>query len=119
MKTLKDCPKSPNCVSTQTDQSDKKMEPIAFQGDTSRAVQAIKSVIQALPQAELVNESRDELHFTFKSKWLRFVDDVNFLIDPSQGLIHFRSASRTGYGDLGVNRKRMEDLTGKISAALK
>ena len=46
----------------------------------------------------------------FTSLLLRFVDDVEFLLDDEAKTIHFRSASRTGYGGLGVNRKRMEQV---------
>jgi uncharacterized protein (DUF1499 family) len=41
---------------------------------------------------------------------LGFVDDVEFYVDGSQKVIHLRSASRVGYWDLGVNRKRMESI---------
>jgi uncharacterized protein (DUF1499 family) len=30
---------------------------------------------------------------------------------PFRGEIHFRSASRVGYSDMGVNRKRMSKIT--------
>jgi uncharacterized protein (DUF1499 family) len=35
---------------------------------------------------------------------------VEFVFDDEAKTIHFRSASRTGYGDLGVNRARMEQV---------
>jgi len=50
------------------------------------------------------------LHVEFRSTLFRFVDDVEFVIDEPQGLIHIRSASRVGYSDLGANRKRMEKI---------
>nr|MBP7592461.1 DUF1499 domain-containing protein [Chloroflexota bacterium] len=40
---------------------------------------------------------------------MQFIDDVEFYFDDTEGLIHFRSASRLGYGDGGTNRKRMEE----------
>jgi uncharacterized protein (DUF1499 family) len=39
-----------------------------------------------------------------------FVDDLHFLADPEAGLIHLRMAARTGFWDLGVNRRRAERL---------
>jgi uncharacterized protein (DUF1499 family) len=42
----------------------------------------------------------------FRSQ-LGFVDDVEFRIDGTAGMIHVRSASRKGYWDLGVNRRRV------------
>ena len=59
---------------------------------------------------KLVEEDESYLHYEFTSLLLRFVDDVEFLFDDEAKTIHFRSASRTGYGDLGVNRKRMEQV---------
>ena len=41
---------------------------------------------------------------------MRFVDDVEFVVDASQGLIQVRSASRLGYKDFDVNRNRIETV---------
>ena len=51
------------------------------------------------------------IHAEFRSAFFRFVDDVTFIFDDDARLIHFRSASRTGYYDFGVNRKRMEKIS--------
>ena len=40
----------------------------------------------------------------------KFTDDIEFLIDPTAKLIHFRSASRIGYGDFGKNKRRMKKI---------
>lgn len=43
--------------------------------------------------------------------WIfRFVDDLEFLYQPTKGVIQLRSASRIGYSDLGKNRRRLEGL---------
>lgn len=63
-----------------------------------------------MPRTKLVDEDESYLHFEFTSLLLRFVDDVEFLFDEKIGTIHFRSASRIGYGDFGVNRRRMEEI---------
>jgi len=41
---------------------------------------------------------------------LGFVDDLEFLSEPSKGVIQVRSASRMGHSDLGVNRSRVERI---------
>jgi len=46
----------------------------------------------------------------------RFIDDVEFLIDEDEELVHFRSASRVGRSDLGVNRKRMSKIVDKLAS---
>jgi len=116
---LKECPESPNCVSTQTQQESKKMDPIPFELDPDEVRKVIKSVVENLTNTNLQNESDNHLHYIFKSKIFGFIDDVEFLIDAQQKLIHFRSASRTGYSDLGVNKKRMTALQEAIKKEMK
>jgi uncharacterized protein (DUF1499 family) len=47
---------------------------------------------------------------TFTTRLVRFVDDVELRMVSTDGIIHVRSASRVGYSDLGVNRRRVEKL---------
>lgn len=115
---LKPCPESPNCVSTQTQQKSKQMEPIPFELDPKEMIKIIQGVVESLPNTHLEKESLSYLHYTFKSAIFRFTDDVEFLIDAEQKLIHFRSASRTGYSDMGVNKKRMTEITKAIKQAM-
>ena len=65
-----------------------------------------------------MEEDETYLHVEFTSRIFRFVDDVEFVFEDETKTIHFRSASRTGYSDFGVNRNRMEEirrlLNGKI-----
>jgi len=44
----------------------------------------------------------------------RFVDDVEFYFEDQEKVIQFRSSSRLGHSDLGVNRKRMETIREKF-----
>ena len=41
----------------------------------------------------------------------RFVDDVEFYFDTAKKHVHMRSASRIDYSDLGVNRRRIEEIS--------
>ncbi|HAE22942.1 MAG TPA: DUF1499 domain-containing protein, partial [Spirochaetaceae bacterium] len=50
----------------------------------------------------------------YRSKLFRFVDDVEFYFPPALSLIHVKSASRVGYSDMGVNRKRVEDIRARF-----
>jgi uncharacterized protein (DUF1499 family) len=107
---LAPCPSSPNCVSTQATDAEHQMEPIPFTGTSDQAMQRIKDVIAKMPRTEIVTVEDNYLHAEFRSAIFRFVDDVEFMVDPEAQLIHFRSASRVGHSDLGVNRRRMEKL---------
>ena len=107
---LAECPSSPNCVSTQTALERHGMAPIPFSGSAEEAMQRVRKVIAGMPRARIVTAEGDYLHVEFRSAVFRFVDDVEFLVDPDEKVIHFRSASRVGYSDLGVNRRRMEQI---------
>lgn len=95
------------------------MKPIPFSLPYEEVASLIKSIISNYPRTQFVKQKSHYLHFTFKSKVFGFVDDVEFLILENEKMIHFKSASRTGYGDHGVNRDRMADLSEKIKIALK
>ena len=107
---LAPCPSSPNCVSTQADDAEHRIDVIPFAGISADALANLKRAISTLARAASVTETADYLHVEFTSLIFRFVDDVEFWIDESNHVIHFRSASRIGHGDLGVNRKRMEAI---------
>lgn len=114
---LQPCPDRPNCVGSQEPAPDSRVEPIRHQASAQQAEQAIRRVMGELPRCRLAAESEQYLHFTVTTRWLRFVDDVEFLIDDQKKLIDLRSASRLGYSDLGVNRQRVEEIRRKLREA--
>lgn len=107
---LADCPLSPNCVCTQATADSHKMEPIPFTGEPTEVLERLKSAIGSLPRAKIVEESENYVRAEFTTALMRFVDDVELFVDDEAKLVHFRSASRIGHSDLGVNRQRMEQL---------
>ncbi len=117
-RTLSPCPSSPNCVSTQATDEGHAIQPFSCKKPRAEAKEALKAVVAALPRTKLVEEDESYLHYEFTSLLLRFVDDVEFLFDAEDKTIHFRSASRTGYSDLGVNRQRMEQVRTLVQGKL-
>ena len=109
---LAPCPDSPNCVSSQSPESDHEhyIAPFRFRGDSADAWQRMKAALLAEERVTIVEEREDYLHSEIRSLIFRFVDDVEFSLDVDAGLIHVRSASRVGYSDFGVNRKRVEHI---------
>ncbi len=111
---LTPCPGSPNCVSSMVKSEDFAMEPIPFPDAIDSAAEALSKVKQVIaaefPRATLTQEDDNYLRYEFQSFVFRFVDDVEFLAVPDERLIQFRSASRVGKSDLGINRKRMEKI---------
>ncbi|MEO6307886.1 MAG: DUF1499 domain-containing protein [Nitrospiraceae bacterium] len=117
-RTLGSCPTSPNCVSTRAQDEGHAIAPIFYRKSRAEAKEALKEVIRSIPRMKLVEEDETYLHYEATSLLFRFVDDVEFLFDDDSKTIHFRSASRTGYGDLGVNRKRMEQVRALVGGQL-
>lgn len=109
---FKACPSSPNCVSTQAKADDEKhsMSPIAYTGDVVSAKAKLVGIINGMDRTTITENTATYIHSEFKSKTMKFVDDVEFYFDDAAKMIHFRSASRKGHSDLGANRKRMEAI---------
>ena len=108
---LHPCPKSPNCVSTQAVEENQKIEPINYSGDLEDAKAKIIGIINSLKRSKIITNEENYIHIEFRTATFRFVDDVEFLFDDKEKIIHFRSRARMGYSDMGVNRKRMEEIT--------
>ena len=110
-------PKStPNCVSSQADPADAEhyIAPIAFQGDAAAAIVAVRKAVEGMRGATVIRHDGGYLYAEYRTRRMRFVDDVEFLYDGKAGLIHVRSASRLGRRDFGVNRARVEALRARI-----
>lgn len=116
--TLAPCPESPNCISSQAPADDAQhyMAPLTYTGTAEEARQKLLAIIDAMPRTKVVTDEGNYIHTTFTSLIFRFVDDVEFVIDDGAKQIQFRSAARVGYGDMGVNRKRMEEIAGRFAA---
>jgi len=104
------CPGSPNCVSTQAPDDKHAIDPIPYPGTKVEAKKRLIRVIHSLPRTRVVEDKPDYLHVEFTSRILRFKDDTEFYLGVEDATIHFRSASRLGYSDLGANRERMETI---------
>ena len=117
-KQFAPCPDSPNCVSTQAPADDKEhaIAPIPYTGSLANAKQRLLTVINTMPNTTIRMDEPDYIHVECRSRLMRFVDDVEFYLDDATHQIHFRSSSRLGRGDLGVNRKRMEAIRQRFAA---
>jgi len=111
---LSPCPDSPNCVSSQSSDPSHYVEPLSYTDSRLDAKTRLLKIIESMPRTQIISNTDNYLHAEFTSLIFRFVDDVEFLFDEEQNLIQVRSASRVGYSDLGMNRKRIEALRQKF-----
>jgi len=107
---LAPCPASPNCVCSDAGDAGHRVEPFVLAQQAGRAWSALRAAVAALPRTRIVEETADYLHAECRSVLLGFVDDLELELRPAEGNVAVRSASRTGYSDLGVNRRRVEGL---------
>jgi len=115
---LEPCPASPNCVSTLATDPQHAIAPIPFSIAPAAVLDTIAAVLASEPRVRIIARDSEYLHAEFRTRFLRFVDDVEFLVDGPAHLVQFRSASRVGESDLGVNRRRMTHLAARLAPAL-
>jgi len=109
------CPNTPNCVSSQSTDAAYQIEPLAYSVESAQALADLKSVIEAMPRTKIITETDNYIYAEFTTALMGFVDDAEFYLDEAAGVIHVRSASRLGQSDLGVNRKRVEEIRSKFA----
>lgn len=113
---LAPCPNKPNCVNSESASSDDHAIaalPIhAGMGDDP--VQFAKLKIEEMGGKATV-VGTDYLAAEFTSGFFGFVDDLEIRRNADNTALHVRSASRAGYSDWGVNRKRVEALRTKMA----
>lgn len=107
---LSPCPDSPNCVSSLETSESQWMAPLVYELTDDELHTALRNALESMPRTRIVRDEPSYLHAEVRSLLFGFVDDVELEIDSEHRRVHFRSASRTGYSDLGANRRRMETL---------
>jgi len=110
-----DCPDTPNCVSSQASDPAKHVEPIRYQGERAEVMRKLLDHLEEEGHYKAVKFERMYLSTIYSSRLFGFVDDVEFIFDTGEPLIHVRSASRVGHWDFGANRKRVEALRAVLS----
>ena len=94
------------------------IEPLPLaQGNAAASLQTLAAVLRGMPGVVVVEQRPDYLYAQATTRWLRFVDDVEFFADPASGVIDVRSASRLGREDFGVNRQRVDAVRAAYLAA--
>lgn len=114
---LTPCPPKPNCVSTSSTDGEHNIAPFPLQKGPADSLDRLRKIIKDQPRTTMVTDANGYMHVEFESLIMRFVDDVEFFLPAGGKQIEARSASRLGHSDLGVNRKRMEELRRSYEAS--
>jgi uncharacterized protein (DUF1499 family) len=120
---LKRPSKTPNSASSQAAlhgdhpmRAYAEVQPLPMRGDAEASIAAIRKVVEAMPGAQVVKTEPGYLHATFTTRWMKYVDDVEFWVDSANGVVQMRSGSRVGKKDFGVNRARLEAIRAALGA---
>jgi uncharacterized protein (DUF1499 family) len=125
---LAPCPPYPNCVSTQAQDPRHQIAPIRYGGPAAttnshrRAAEAMAALLEVLQEMERTRIAIDEptyIHAECQTAGMGYIDDVEFYLDESAQVIHFRSGARLPYWDWNVNRKRMESIRQAFEAKMR
>ncbi len=84
--------------------------PLAISGDDHAAFQRLAQLVRNMPGTTIITETQDYLYARCQTPTLKFTDDVEFWLSPSDHVIHVRSASRLGRKDFAANRTRVESI---------
>jgi uncharacterized protein (DUF1499 family) len=107
---LAPCPASPNCVSSEATNPKHAIPPFHLIVAGKESWEAVRVAVLSLPRTKIITQTDNALHAECRSALFSFVDDLELRLTDSEATIAVRSASRTGYGDFGVNRRRVERL---------
>ena len=103
------CPGTPNCVCSQSEDPKFKIDPLP-----PITIADLKTIVANMERSTIIEETDNYLYAEFKSKLMGYVDDVEFYRDSDANVVQVRSASRLGKSDLGVNRKRIEEIRSQL-----
>jgi len=113
---LAPCPDSPNCVMSDAPRIEQRVPSIPFTDAPAAAQARVRAALIAEPRTTVVAERDGYLRAECRSLVFRFVDDVEVEVDSTARVFRFRSASRVGRSDLGVNRKRVMRIIARLAA---
>lgn len=108
--SLPACPNSPNCVSSLSSDEAHTIKPFSYEDVPTQAWERLKAAVLSGKRVTLIKDTGTYLHVQVRSLIFQFTDDVEFLLQDDDKLIQVRSASRAGYSDFGVNRRRVEQI---------
>lgn len=111
---LAPCPATPNCVSSDATDSAHAIANFRLAMPPAISWQALIDLLETLPRVKIISATQDYIHAECSSVFFGFVDDLELHMRPGQNVIAVRSAARLGYGDFGVNRRRVEGLRASL-----
>ncbi len=83
--------------------------------DVEDSFEKVVKAISNTPRTKIVEQNDSYIHAEAQTKWRRYTDDLLVKVLPETSEIQVRSESRVGIGDNGVNQKRIDDLSYRLT----
>jgi uncharacterized protein (DUF1499 family) len=109
------CPASPNCASSDATDAAHAVPALKLLQPATAAWPALRAAVARMPRTRIVSERVGYLHAECTTPLMRYVDDLELELRAEAGIVAVRSASRVGYGDMGANRDRIEELRAALA----
>ncbi|MGB0177201.1 MAG: DUF1499 domain-containing protein, partial [Owenweeksia sp.] len=113
---LNPCPDLANCkVSMYPQDTRHHMKPWFYHKSREEIREFLLEILNNEKGAQILENKENYLHAVYTVPIMKFKDDLEFFLPESTNVIHFRSASRVGYSDLGLNKRRLRRIQKKLS----
>jgi len=107
---LKEMPMTPNAVSSQSPDPESWVPAWPYHGSKEQAKKNLLGMLKGFEGVKILQNEEHYVYAVATTKIMKFKDDIEFYFNDAAERIEFRSASRVGYSDKGVNRQRYEDM---------
>lgn len=107
---LREIPDKDNAVSTQTKIDGKSIEAMPLKETVEASKMALKAGFNGYGGIKIIEETEQYIYAVATTGKMKFHDDIEVYFDVEAGVIQYRSASRAGYSDMGLNRSRYEAI---------
>ncbi len=114
--SLAACPSTPNCVCSLDVDAGHAIAPFPLEGSAEETLSRLEQLVSDWPGARVVTRTDDYLHAEFVSRWLGFVDDVEFHVRPDADVVDVRLGLARGLLGSGRESPAHRDAPREIRA---
>ena len=78
--------------------------------NVDKSFKELIEILKNTPRVKIINVKEDYLHALATSRIMKFIDDIEIKKSEKNNILEVKSKSRTGFYDLGVNKRRIITL---------
>ena len=78
--------------------------------NVDKSFKELIEILKNTPRVKIINNNEDYLHALATSRIMKFTDDIEIKKFEKNNILEVKSKSRTGFYDLGVNKRRIKTL---------